>query len=199
MLTALVCDVRARILPWELCAALLVFGSAYCLLEHGGAELACALMLALACIAALACSRALAARLGRPCPIGAGDMRIAPGLIAACGLAGSVLGACACALFNGLWALGICARACVKRVCARERDAPSGSAAAAASCERDGERECARDMPAGMPAELPPAPGGGECDSAPRGEEDEAGTLAAQTLPMAPGLCVWFCVGVLCV
>lgn len=125
MLTALLCDCRERLLPWELCLVLLALGCARSLVASGAAELLFSLALAAACVGLLALSRLTAARLSRAEPVGAGDMRFLPGLFALTGPEGGILGAFACALVMGAWALSVCLRASLGKQRAKEASARS--------------------------------------------------------------------------
>lgn len=133
---ATVCDIDARIIPWELSLAASVFGLLFSLVEYGTSELALSLGLAFCALGTLETARILARRCGRPEPIGAGDLRLLPALFLFCGCLGSIYGAFAASVVMGLWAIAFLIRN-------RSRDVP-------------------------------------------------------HALPMAPGLSIWFLVGIAC-
>ena len=109
VLCALACDLRARILPWELCLALLATGCAYGLVIRGPTALAASLAAAAIAVGVLVAVRAAASHAGRDEPIGAGDLRLMPGLFAMCGIQGSLTGALTCSVAMGVAALVVLA------------------------------------------------------------------------------------------
>lgn len=111
LLVACCCDCRARIIPWETCAALLVSGCAFALAELGAQALLFSLIASGICIGMLGLARLVARRRKRPCPVGAGDLRLLPGLFAFGTLYDSLCGAFCCSLFMAAWALGALALA----------------------------------------------------------------------------------------
>ncbi len=117
MQTTVLCDFKARIIPWELSLVACVFGTLFSLVEYGASELALSLGLALCALGVLETVRLLARRCGRPEPIGAGDLRLLPALFLFCGCAGSICGAFAASVVMGLWAA-------VALVRHRSREAP---------------------------------------------------------------------------
>ena len=188
MLAALACDVRARILPWELCVAMLVLGCVYSLLTRTPAELLMALALAAALNTALTLLRLMAPHVGLSEPVGEGDLRFMPGLFALCGFAGSVRGALACSLVMGTWALVMLARRLLQRGTGGRHSLVSGARGrhtlAPGSCGPHA------PVPAAAPA---------ECGSTHLRERAvTANSQHHEGLPLAPGFCVWLCVGVLC-
>ena len=188
MLAALACDVRARILPWELCLAMLVLGCAYSLLVREPAELLMALALAAALNTVLVLLRLIAGNMGLSEPVGEGDLRFMPGLFALCGFAGSVRGALACSLVMGAWAFAVLARKLLQRGRGGRHSLVSGA---------HGKHALAggvRTQPICATAAVP-----AECGSTQLREQVVAASgQRHEGLPLAPGFCVWLCVGVLC-
>lgn len=92
-----VCDVRAHVIPIELCTALALCGLALRLVLFGAQGVAASVLagifVAVASAAAIAVFRTVA---GRPRAIGAGDVRMMVALAMLCGPRASVLGAAAC-------------------------------------------------------------------------------------------------------
>ena len=188
MLAALACDVRARILPWELCLAMLVLGCAYSLLVREPAELLMALSLAAALDTALVLLRLIAGHMGLSEPVGEGDLRFMPGLFALCGFAGSVRGALACSLVMGAWAFAVLARKLLQRGRGGRHSLVSGAHGRHAL---DGGVHGRRALaPAAAPAEC----GGTQL----REHTAAVNSQHREGLPLAPGFCAWLCVGVLC-
>ena len=93
---ALLCDLVARIIPWEVSAALLVLGTVFVLAQTlaGGA----------------AVMNWGARRLGKPQPLGSGDVRLLPALCLFSGFQGSFAGMFACSLAMGAAAIAILLR-----------------------------------------------------------------------------------------
>ena len=119
------CDCVAGIIPWECCLAALVAGALFAATTYGVSELLLSLGFALTCIGILAICKLLAMRLGRPDPIGAGDLRLLPALFAFCGVRGSLCGAFSCSLLMCLAALiALLAR---RRCVGTARAAPQGA------------------------------------------------------------------------
>ena len=181
MQCALVCDLRERILPWELCLALLAVGVAYSLVTREPAELAAALMAAAATVGLLWIACLAAARAGRPEPIGEGDLRFMAGLFALCGPEGSLYGALACAMAMGAWAAVVCVMRLLHR-------GGAGVGAGASTGIGTGTGTSA-GAGAGIDA------GAGVAAEAGAG----VGVGSAGALPVAPGFCLWMLVGTLCV
>ena len=93
MASGVVCDLRARIIPLECCAALLVAGGAYQLLRHGSIGIAEGAVAATAVLAVCWTANRIARKSGGS--VGFGDIRCMTALAFACGPA-TLLGAAAC-------------------------------------------------------------------------------------------------------
>lgn len=105
MEVACICDLRARIIPWELCLAALGLAVPYCLARDGVSGLLCSILLAVALLVALACCNVVSRRLHSSTAIGIGDLRLMPALCLFGGLEGSLLGMFSCALLMGGYAI----------------------------------------------------------------------------------------------
>lgn len=105
MEAACICDLRARIIPWELCLAALGLAVAYCLVRDGISGLLCSILLALVLLMMLACCNIASRHLHSSTAIGLGDLRLIPALCLFGGLEGSLLGMFACALLMGCYAI----------------------------------------------------------------------------------------------
>ena len=93
MASGVVCDLRARVIPLECCAALLVVGGAYQLLRHGSAGIAEGVVAAAVVLAGCWVANLVAHKSGGL--VGFGDIRCMTALAFACGPA-TLLGAAAC-------------------------------------------------------------------------------------------------------
>ena len=93
MASGVVCDLRARMIPLECCAALLVAGGAYQLLRHGSVGIAEGAVAAAAVLAVCWTANRIARKSGGS--VGFGDIRCMTALAFACGPA-TLLGAAAC-------------------------------------------------------------------------------------------------------
>ena len=93
MALGVVCDLRARVIPLECCAALLVVGGAYQLLRHGSAGIAEGAVAAAVVLAVCWVANLIARKSGGS--VGFGDIRCMTALAFACGPA-TLLGAAAC-------------------------------------------------------------------------------------------------------
>lgn len=93
MASGVVCDLRARMIPLECCAALLVAGGAYQLLRHGSIGIAEGAVAAAAVLAVCWTANRIARKSGGS--VGFGDIRCMTALAFACGPA-TLLGAAAC-------------------------------------------------------------------------------------------------------
>ena len=199
MLAALACDVRARILPWELCVAMLALGCSYSLLTRTPAELFMALALAAALDTSLVLLRLIAPHMGLSEPVGEGDLRFMPGLFALCGFAGSVRGMLTCSLTMGVWALAVLVCRTLQRgVCSGRHSLVSGAHGKHALASST--RTCqALAHGSGRPHRPALTATAVECGSTQLCEHAiAANDRHHEGLPLAPGFCVWLCVGVLC-
>ncbi|WP_418314928.1 prepilin peptidase [Senegalimassilia anaerobia] len=93
MASGVVCDLRARMIPLECCAALLVAGGAYQLLRHGSIGIVEGAVAAAAVLAVCWTANRIARKSGGS--VGFGDIRCMTALAFACGPA-TLLGAAAC-------------------------------------------------------------------------------------------------------
>lgn len=107
---ALLCDLVARIIPWEVSAALLVLGAVFVLAQTGGVLPLELLALAGALVGGAAVMNWGARRLGKPQPLGSGDVRLLPALCLFSGFQGSFAGMFACSLAMGAAAIVILLR-----------------------------------------------------------------------------------------
>lgn len=105
MEAVLLCDLRARIIPWELCAGMLACALFFQLAADAGSELLASALLALVLVAALSLCNIASRHLSEPAAIGAGDLRLIPALSIFGGIQGSFLGMLACAVLMGASAL----------------------------------------------------------------------------------------------
>lgn len=110
MEVALLCDLVARIIPWEASAALLALGAAFVLVQTGGVLPFELLALAGALVGGTALMDWVARRLSRPQPLGSGDMRLLPALCLFSGFQGSFAGMFACSLVMSAAAIAILVR-----------------------------------------------------------------------------------------
>lgn len=102
---AALCDMSARIIPWEACLALAAGGAAWQWTCGGSAALASSALAFAACAAAMALCRAIVPKGS----IGAGDMRMICACGAACGT-GTAMAAGAMALIWTVWTVSMAAR-----------------------------------------------------------------------------------------
>lgn len=105
MEAVLLCDLRERIIPWELCAGMLACALFFQLAAGAGSELLASALFALVLVAALSLCNIASRHLSEPAAIGAGDLRLIPALCIFGGIQGSFLGMLACAVLMGAWAL----------------------------------------------------------------------------------------------
>lgn len=103
MLCVLVCDVHARIIPWQLAAALLGLGALRHALDGSMQTLILTLVVAGLVCALLWLAGSCRERAGKTAPLGRGDLRLMPALAACCNLSGNLQGLLACAFVMGLW------------------------------------------------------------------------------------------------
>ena len=107
---AMLCDLVARIIPWEVSAALLVLGTVFVLAQTGGVLPLELPALAGALVGGAAVMNWGARRLGKPQPLGSGDVRLLPALCLFSGFQGSFTGMFACSLAMGAAAIAILLR-----------------------------------------------------------------------------------------
>lgn len=98
-LMAAACDVKKKIIPWQLCAAIGVLAVAWQVLA-GFAALGLAVLLAALLTLLFTCAGAIAARLGSADSIGGGDLRMIGPVVLACGWPGVVWGGVAALAFS---------------------------------------------------------------------------------------------------
>lgn len=103
--TACICDIKARIIPWETCFALLGLAVPFRLAMGNVSGLLQSICLALAVLLALVTCNVVSRRLHSSTAIGLGDLRLIPALCLFGGLDGSFLGIFACTLFMGCYAI----------------------------------------------------------------------------------------------
>ncbi len=104
---ALLCDLVARIIPWEVSAALLVLGAVFALAQTGGVLPLELLALAGTLVGGAAVMNWVARRLDKPQPLGSGDVRLLPALCLFSGFQGNFAGMFACSLVMGTAAIAI--------------------------------------------------------------------------------------------
>lgn len=107
---ALLCDLVARIIPWEASAALLVLGASFVLVQTGGVLPLELLALAGTLVGGAVLMNWAARRLGKSQPLGSGDVRLLPALCLFSGFQGSFAGMFACSLVMSAAAIAVLVR-----------------------------------------------------------------------------------------
>lgn len=105
METVLICDLEARIIPWELCLGALAFGLPFCYSIWGSSGVLSSAALAALVLACLFLCNMASAHMRSSPAIGAGDLRLIPALCLFGGFQGSMLGMLACSMAMGIFAV----------------------------------------------------------------------------------------------
>lgn len=99
MLVVLLCDLKARIIPRELCACIAALGGLSLYLRHGLSALAGGVVAAIVIEAIVLVTSLCARAIGPEDALGAGDLKLIAALCVCSGLEGSFTGALCCSLF----------------------------------------------------------------------------------------------------
>lgn len=105
METACVCDLKARIIPWELCLVMLMLAIPFRLATGSVEELVASVALALLLLFLFEACNLVSRRLHSSTAIGLGDLRMIPALCMFGGLEGTLVGMFSCSALMGAYAV----------------------------------------------------------------------------------------------
>lgn len=105
METVCVCDLKARVIPWELCLVLLVLAVPFRIATGSAAEFAASVALAALLLLLFETCNLVSRRLHSSSAIGLGDLRLIPALCLFGGFEGSLLGMFSCSVLMGAYAI----------------------------------------------------------------------------------------------